>query len=378
MPTSSPAHRLAFVDGVRALCALWVILYDIWRFNHQPEIWPLTPLMQSGHLGVEVFMVLSGFCLFYPMAKSDALEKGQWRTFFRRRARRILPPYYAAMIYAIALPFLLVPLFQVLGIPFYPPALPSAWQLFAHVTMIHNLFPDTQSGINPSFWSLSLESQFYALFPLMALAMLRTRVLGLCALVAACLLFRWGILSAFEWTPQSGAQMALSSIFGRMVIFAFGMLAAYVVRRAPLKRVPTAWDWLGGLAFVPLFMLGYYWYFHPIGAWPLSDACVGLAVASLLVRCASAPHFLTTWLSMPLLVAVGEMSYSFYLINRPTCYYVNVVLAHVLSGDDGLHLGATLVVGGLLSLGLASLLYRYVERPFMARRAPQAPLSIAL
>lgn len=365
MSEPQPVSRLAFVDGLRALSALWVIAYDVWRFNGDAELGWLTPLLRSGHLGVEVFMVLSGFCLFYPVAERR-LKEGHWRDYFVRRARRILPPYYAAMAYAIALPFLVAPLFAALGLPFTPGPVPSAWQLVTHLTLVHNLFPDTQSGLNPSFWSLSLEAQFYVLFPLLALLLLRLRGWGVAVILAGCLAYRflaWQVLGPLS--PEA-ARMALGAIPGRVVVFASGMLAAWLVRNAWRPVRPA--EVLGGLFTPALVAVGFYWYFHPVGALPLSDACLGLAVGGLLVRSAGS----STWLSSPWLVALGERSYSFYLINRPTCFLVNYAIVRLVPGGAALHLALTLALGGGLSVLLAMASYRWIERPFMGRRPAPA------
>lgn len=366
MTQTKPVSRLAFVDGLRALSALWVIAYDVWRFNRDPDLGWLTPLFQSGHLGVEVFMVLSGFCLFYPIAERR-LKPGHWREYFVRRARRILPPYYAAIAYAIALPFLVAPLFMLLGLAFTPDGVPSAWQMLTHVTLIHNLFPSTQAGINPSFWSLSLEAQFYAVFPLLALLILRFRWGGVMAVLAFCLLFRFMAWQVVGPMQEAVSRMALGSIFGRLSIFSAGMVAAWLVRNAWRPQLSGLAERLSVLAVPALVATGFYWYFHPIGAWPLSDLCMGLAIGALIVRTAGA----RTWLAAPWLVAIGEMSYSFYLINRPTCFYVNYAVTRLVPGDAAVHTGVTLVVGGALSLLVAAAFYRWIERPFMVKRSKE-------
>ncbi len=367
MTQTKPVSRLAFVDSLRALSALWVIAFDVWRFNQDPDLGFLTPLFRSGHLGVEVFMVLSGFCLFYPIAEKR-LAPGHWREYFVRRARRILPPYYAAIAFAIALPFLVAPFFLALGLAYTPGAVPSAWQLIAHLTLVHNLFPATQAGINPSFWSLSLEAQFYAIFPLLALLILRFRWGGVFAILAFCLAFRFLAWQAVGPVNAVASQMALGSILGRLSIFTAGMVAAWLARNAWRPRLPGSADRLWMVALPMLVAAGFYWYFHPWGIWPLSDACMGLAIGGVIVRSAG----VRTWLAAPWLVAIGEMSYSFYLVNRPTCFYVNYAVTRLVPGNAAVHTGVTLVVGVALSLLLAAAFYRWVERPFMVRR-PKAP-----
>lgn len=370
MDAPPPASRLAFVDALRGLAALWVILYDLWTFQGAPELGPLTGLLRSGHLGVEVFMVLSGFCLFYPLVRRQSWGSDTWRRFAWRRARRILPPYYVAMIFAVGLPFALAPSFQTLGAPVPPPSWPSAWQWLSHLTLIHNLFPEVRSGLNPSFWSLSLEAQFYLIFPLMALALARGRLAGLLLLLGGCLAFRLG-LGALD-LANPAVLSGFGSILGRLTIFLAGMLAAWrLALLAPrAEPAPGGWWWLlmpGGLA------LGYHLYFHPVGLWPLSDLVLGATVATFLVRRGMGPLRGLGWLTHPYLVALGEISYSLYLIDRPICYHVSLAVAHLWPGSVVQHLALSAALGIPLSIAMAVRFHFWFERPFMDDRRPPHP-----
>ena len=103
-------RRLDYIDALRGTACLWVILHH--TFEHKlplPGLWKY-PTLALGHLanigwlGVSLFLVLSGFCLFYPLAARYSLSEIQLNiaTFARRRALRILPPYYAAFVLTAA------------------------------------------------------------------------------------------------------------------------------------------------------------------------------------------------------------------------------------------------------------------------------------
>src|ERR1700689_2493356 len=110
MPTtaSRPSH-LNFLDGIRGATALYVVGHHIlqWSFiNYKNERLPgwfrVVQVFKFGHLAVGIFIVLSGFCLMLPVARSgnDRLTRGLTE-FIKRRARRILPPYYAAFVLSL-------------------------------------------------------------------------------------------------------------------------------------------------------------------------------------------------------------------------------------------------------------------------------------
>lgn len=97
VPTNARLH-LNFLDGIRAIAALYVLMHHLWLSQRAllPQGWP-TGWLAYGHLAVDVFIVLSGFCLMLPVARFKELRGGA-RHFFARRARRILPPVYACIV----------------------------------------------------------------------------------------------------------------------------------------------------------------------------------------------------------------------------------------------------------------------------------------
>src|SRR5215203_1884331 len=103
-----PPPRLAFLDGLRGLAASYVVLHHAALLVPPSGLTgPATVarfLLRHGHYAVAVFIVLSGYCLMLPVAR-DPLGRlpGGTLAFFGRRARRILPPYYAALVLCWAL-----------------------------------------------------------------------------------------------------------------------------------------------------------------------------------------------------------------------------------------------------------------------------------
>jgi peptidoglycan/LPS O-acetylase OafA/YrhL len=104
--------HIDFLDGIRGLACLYVAMYHaaifaghygLARASHGEEYSALGNaikfLTSFGHYGVAVFIVLSGFCLAIPVARDAGLNlRGGIGEYLKRRARRILPTYYAAPI----------------------------------------------------------------------------------------------------------------------------------------------------------------------------------------------------------------------------------------------------------------------------------------
>ena len=85
----SSSERLPGVDGLRAVAALWVVLFNMAAFSHAqfPQVPGLDLFLRSGSTGVSLFLVLSGFCLYLPFAGGRA-ARFKVGEFFRRRCRR--------------------------------------------------------------------------------------------------------------------------------------------------------------------------------------------------------------------------------------------------------------------------------------------------
>lgn len=146
-----------------------------------------------GELGVKLFFVLSGFCIHASTerrhhAAQPPTGAAQWRDYARRRALRILPPY-ALVLFVL---FLLTPSSSPLA---------SLAELGLHGAFLQTLAPGHINHYNPSFWSLAVEVQLYALYPLLALAMRRWSP-AVALTLAAALSLGWALVIP-TWTHNS-------------------------------------------------------------------------------------------------------------------------------------------------------------------------------
>ena len=156
--TDARSHRLAGLDGIRGLAALYVVVNHVflrafpgYPVDHAP-FW--AGWFIYGRFAVVVFIVLSGFSLALSPARHGGRLDGVSR-FARRRARRILPAYWAALVFSLAVAWLLVPQ------PGY--GVPDARSLLVNGLLIQNLVA-THSP-NAAFWSMAVEAQVYFAFP---------------------------------------------------------------------------------------------------------------------------------------------------------------------------------------------------------------------
>jgi peptidoglycan/LPS O-acetylase OafA/YrhL len=371
MRTTEPQKHYPFVDGIRGLTAFYVVLNHIWtRFVATAEASSLPPwfhLLKFGHAAVAIFIVLSGFCLMLPVAQRDGLAlAGGAGGFLQRRARRILPAYYAAMALSL-----------LLGIA-WPVILPPhsrEWQsLVGHVLLLQNWTPRWSIAINGPFWSIALEWQIYFIFALLLLPVRRRW--GRLAVVAVA-----GIVVALPMFLRLGGT---SPWF--LLLFVQGMLAAEWIARPPrlsttaLSLIATVLVLLSGGAEITIWRDSFPW---PSLAWQghvlliSLDLLLGSATVAVLLLGArggvAAPLF--ALLGHRQLVLLGSFSYSIYLLHDP-------LLALGLTAAIPLIVAAPMqafpfVLCTVLpvTLGLCWLFHLAFERPFL-RRAPSRPNQV--
>ena len=160
-PTNAPAApaaatgaarpgRVVGLDGIRALAALYVVVYHIFL-----RAWPGYPgashapfwatLFSYGRGAVAIFIVLSGFSLGLGPARSGWRFKSI-KTYAHRRAWRILPPYWAALAFSLVMTW------YVVAQPFQP--VPTGKSVVAYGLLVQDVFPwappTGRSGRSPS------------------------------------------------------------------------------------------------------------------------------------------------------------------------------------------------------------------------------------
>lgn len=162
------------LDGFRGLLALWVFFSHATQFVGGPG-----GIVNRGGIAVDLFMMVSGFLMVWTVSSRATKEPfshwSTWQKFYIRRFFRIAPLYFVALIIAYTFSDyyfeLLRQIYVNLGKDFYRPFLqcqyPVPIDIFLHLTFIFGLFPCAASSNVLPDWSLSLEMQFYAVFPIL-------------------------------------------------------------------------------------------------------------------------------------------------------------------------------------------------------------------
>ena len=374
VPAQTPPHRMEHLDGIRGLAALFVAVCHCNVILLPPDpgiprsvLHLLSPL-EFGHYAVAVFIVLSGYCLMLPVARSrDGSVRGGAFSYIKRRARRILPPYYAALTLSLlvnALPFMRESHGFVtdMVLPAFSPG-----ALWTHLLLIHNWYSEYFLKINSPLWSVAPEWQIYFLFLLLLPLRRRFGVLS-----AAAVAFVVGLLPHFLLPTVINGDWTAPWYLG---LFGFGMAGACLTmtRSEKWQRLRRAIPWGGVSACCGGLLL---WLCHRCPApeswvyFPIGDQIVGIGTLCLLLYCAEAerqfkPGLFRRMLAAPALVALGTFSYSLYLTHFPLIGLGNYFFQCLNVGHAARSILIVLVLVPVL-VAFAYLFHLLAERPFMS------------
>jgi peptidoglycan/LPS O-acetylase OafA/YrhL len=349
------------IQGIRAVAIISVVAY------HADLALP------AGFVGVDVFFVLSGF-LISSILHRELQETGRidYKSFIARRARRLIPAQALLILCCIiGSALLLSPLTAQQKLAADASISATAFAANAFFALKSGYFvPAAEENPLLHMWSLSVEEQYYLVFPVFVFIAWRLchgkpsmRKLALIALAASaslslsvaasfnCLPDIWP-LSALAGNGDLSARLAFYSPVTRAWEFLAGAAAAVLVAvRPPNQRTSRTLSYVGATGIAVSFVAA-----TGMGPFPGVAALLPAVATSLMLV---AGHFGSTniptrLLSSKPLVAIGNVSYGWYLWHWPV-----IVFVKVWCGDNHL----LVPLAAVLSLAPAVASYKYVERP---------------
>ncbi len=351
------------IDGLRFVAIMSVIsfhlsaeLYSRSGLTYTYHAWygPILDAFTHGHLGVQLFFVISGFILGRPFARQHLLGQGRvsLKSYYLRRLTRLEPPYLLCLLLTgIAVHFYVHESFRSVIVH----ALTSA-------VYLHGIIFRAVSTIIPVAWSLEIEAQFYLLVPLLTqLFRIRSAVARRTLLLVACLVIAY-IQGRFLYPHLSGSSpLWLTIVFYLQYFLAGLLLSDLYVLEMTRWRTTWLWDAASVLAWAALFVNGPPWVFLFLPELMLV-AYMGAFRGVLFQKI-----FRTEWVA-----TIGGMCYSIYLwhffviavmfkVSRRAIFFHDFLLNLLV--QSAIILPVILLVGGVFFL--------LVERPCMDPLWPQ-------
>jgi peptidoglycan/LPS O-acetylase OafA/YrhL len=337
---------------------------------------PLSAFILAGHAGVNMFFVLSAFLLSIPfLIEASGGKPVMRRSYYVRRALRILPLYYVAVVVGTILSAtkwadLLV------GVP--------------HLFFLNATTRFYTSGLMPYrgvWWTLATEMQFYVLLPLlpMFLRTRRGRWLGVSALTVYALAYVSYLYGGIRMKTILGEILLGLSLFGHAPLFLFGIAGAWTylhyggrIRHWMLRSAVMRSGGADLALFLTVATLGYvlrwaafrgFWGVEggaPAHAWHLIDGGLWTVIVLLMLL---APLRTKGLFSNRIMVRLGILSYSIYLWHYTIFKFGIDAFRRIHPpagpGWDPATLGAAAALCGLCVI-VSTLTYRFIEQPFLA------------
>lgn len=325
------------IDGLRALAALSVVIFHVNK-----------DLLPGGFLGVDIFFVISGFLISSIIMRQ--VEAGTWsfKSFYIKRLKRLAP--------AMMVVCLLTPIFA-LAILGPSQLVATAKSAFYSVLYVSNFQYWIESGYFDSgaiykpllhTWSLSVEEQFYLIWPALILLALKFSKKVLPVLFS--LLFILSLAASYFYENTDGAAVFFLMPF-RIYEFAIGALLIFVLPRTPISALSGNLLRVIGtsLIVVPMFILA--GDMPRLQLWALL-ACLG----TCLIIYSGVSGATQTVFTNKVSLYFGKISYSLYLVHWPLISLVFIATFQPF----GVVLQLALLVASVI---LGAMLYEWIEKP---------------
>ncbi len=340
------------IDGLRAIAVGAVILYHarITIFDYQP--------FKGGFIGVDIFFVISGYLITSIILK-ELVTTGSFsfKNFYERRIRRILPALIFVML--VSLPFAWMYLFSSNFIDFSKSILYSLGFSSNFYFHFSGQQYGAESGLLKPFlhtWSLSVEEQFYILFPIILLISFKYFKKYLIYILIIGFLISLGLA---DWGSRNYPSLNFYILPTRGWEILAGSILAYIEITQGYRSKTKILNLL--LPSFGLILIGHsILFFNESTFHPSFYTFSPVIGVCLIIWFSSKDEFVTKILSTKLFVGIGLISYSLYLWHYPIFAFARVryFLDNIIKE----------LSSGLVILALSIFSYYFIERPFRNKK----------
>lgn len=350
--TDQLKHQIQYrpeIDGLRAVAVCAVVLYHAKFVVYGSAIAP------GGFIGVDVFFVISGYLITAILLKEMHGGSFSFANFYVRRARRILPALFVVVLTCIPIAWTMM--------------LPKSLTEFAGSSVAALLFSSNfwflyedsyvaePSALKPLLhtWSLSIEEQFYLIFPACLLAISTFARNHISASLSIIFLFSL-VLAHFGSVYYADASFFLLpmrawELMGGAILANLEVTRGRKISQLARKTLPAV-----GLILV----VGAFVWFHDKMHHPSIATLAPVAGTMLLIRYTSPGEIISEVLSSKAFVGLGLISYSLYLWHYPIFAFARIQIENITPLEKSAYI--------LIAALLACTTYFFVEQPFRQKK----------
>ena len=336
------------VNGLRGIAVLGAVFYHAEIILGNFRIFP------GGFLGVDVFIVISGYLMTAIISKEyRATNTFSFKNYYKRRIRRLLPALLVVIFFtSIASYFILLPslfedfiksvlasIFFFSNFFFHYSGQAYGAQVLSEIPLLHT-------------WSLSLEEQFYIVYPTILLGLVIYLKKRIEIILIIGILLSVIFASIITVNHQSFNYYMLPS---RAWEFLFGALLGVKLDQINSNQNKKTKQFLALIGFIVLLLS--FALFDDSNFHPSYLTLIPVTATYLIIQNTSEDSLINKVLSIPALIFIGLISYSFYLWHHPIFSFAKILDI----GQESI-LIKTLII--FISILLGFITYKFIEKPF--------------
>lgn len=365
-------NRIKALDGLRTLAVIGVLWTHVWMFfdNIPWKVgsFDMNRVLSIGRNGVDLFFVISGFCMYLMYhKKAENFSIVNYTEFLVKRWRRIAPAFYVLVIIEALVYFARVHQFPFLD-------------FFAHITF-SSIFL-AKNEFSPHYWSLATEWQFYLVLPLLFLLRGKSKSVVRITIYLILLTIAIRVFLYYNHIDDILNKVTVNSdaIWYRFAEFGFGIIAA--VKYLDGYKLPKAFSGLMGVflgfgiayagricmltEFVTIFKSQAY-LLRSIG-----EPLMTFGFAIILYNVITTQSIVSYILSSKPFLFIGKISYSFYLWHWLIASFVSDFIINSF-GVTLLGFNLAFIISALLAIPVSMISYNLLEAPYFKKAATVSP-----